>query len=171
MGHIYRYYVEGECEQHFLDTFKSGKNPKFKAGKVEVFNVLTEKITKMRLINFSKSTSLVLVYDTDKSPTDIFEKNLELLQNNPNICEIIHVQSVNNFEEELVYSCNIKNINELFGTESAKEFKTKFISSNIETKLKKFGFDFKKIWSRKASREVFLKHKQNGKQIKLEKYK
>ena len=164
---IYRYYVEGECEQHFLDNYKSGVNPKFHAGKVEVFNILTQKITQMRLINFSKNTSLVLVYDTDKSPTEIFEKNIELLKKNKNINQIIHVQSVKNFEEEIVYSSDIKNINELFNTRSSKEFKSKFISSNITTKLKSVHFDFVKVWSRKPFNSEFHKYKQNGDKIKL----
>ena len=167
MSQIYRYYVEGECEQHFLDSYKSGINPKFHAGKVEVFNILTQKITQMRLINFSKNTSLVLVYDTDKSPTEIFEHNIELLKKNNNISQIIHVQSVQNFEDEVVYSTDIKNINELFNTKSSKEFKGKFIASNISTKLKSVHFDFAKIWSRKPLNSEFHKYKQNGNKIKF----
>lgn len=166
MSIIYRYYVEGQCEEHFLNSFKSGKNPKFKPGKVEVFNIMTQKITPMRLINFSAGTTLVLVYDTDKSPTEIFENNLKQLKNNKKISKIIHVQSVKNFEEEIVYSSNVKCINEVFNTIGIIEFKKKFISANIENKMKTINFDFKKIWSRKSKLEEFKKYPQGGNKIK-----
>ncbi len=169
MAGIYRYYVEGECEKHFLDTYKSGVDPVFHPGKVEVFNILTHVITQTRLINFSKNTTLVLVYDTDLSPTDIFERNLVQLKNNKNINKIIHVQSVKNFEEELVYSSDLNNINEMFNTKSVSEFKTKFNGANITKKMKKINFDFLKIWTRTPNKD-FSKYKQDGKSIKGEKY-
>ena len=170
MAGIYRYYVEGECEKHFLDTYKSGVDPVFHPGKVEVFNVMTHIITQPRLINFSKNTTLVLVYDTDQSPTDIFEKNLEQLKKNKHITKIIHVQSVKNFEEELVYSSDLSNINEMFSTKSASEFKTKFNGANITSRMKKINFDFLKIWSRNPPKS-FSKYKQGGNEIKESKYK
>lgn len=165
MAGIYRYYVEGECEKHFLDTYKSGVDPVFHPRKVEVFNILTHVITQTRLINFSKNTTLVLVYDTDLSPTDIFERNLEQLKNNKNINKIIHVQSVKNFEEELIYSSDLNNINEMFNTKSVSEFKTKFNGANITNKMKKINFDFVKIWSRNPPKS-FNKYKQGSNDIK-----
>jgi len=169
MAGIYRYYVEGECEKHFLDTYKSGVDPVFHPGKVEVFNVLTHVITQSRLINFAKGTTLVLVYDTDQSSTEIFERNLEQLKKNKSISKIIHVQSVKNFEEELVYSSDLNNINEMFNTKSVSEFKTKFNSANIINKMKKINFKFSKIWTRTADKS-YSKFKQGGKSIKEEKY-
>lgn len=170
MAGIYRYYVEGECEKHFLDTYKSGVDPVFHPGKVEVFNVMTHIITQPRLINFSKNTTLVLVYDTDQSPTDIFERNLEQLKKNKNISKIIHVQSVKNFEEELVYSSDLNNINDMFSTKSVSEFKTRFNGANITSKMKKINFDFLKIWSRNPPKS-FSKYKQGGNEIKESKFK
>lgn len=165
MPKIFRYYVEGQCEKHFLDTYKSGPAPVFKSGKVEVFNVMNERITQTRLINFSKNTVLVLIFDTDIEPTDVFKHNLSLLRKNKNISEIIYVPSIRNFEEELVYSSDINDINEMFKTKGLKEFKTKFNSSNIVPRMSKINFSFQKIWSR-VPQKPFSKYKQQGYQIK-----
>lgn len=167
MASAFRYYVEGGCEKHFIDTFKSGKNPKLKAGKVEVFNILNEKLTNVRLISFTKGTTLILVYDTDVAITEIFKNNLKLLEANDNISKIYHVQSVNNFEDEVVYSTRVNKINEVFDTDGINEFKHKFVNSNIESKLKSIGFKIELIWSRKSQNSEYSSFKQSGNFIKI----
>lgn len=167
MANSFRYYVEGDCEKHFIDTFKSGKNPQLKAGKVEVFNILNEKLTNVRLISFTKGTTLIIVYDTDVAATEVFKNNLKLLEANDNISKIYHVQSVKNFEEEIVYSTNVNKINDVFETEGINEFKHKFVNSNVESKLKSINFKMELIWSRKSQSNVFSTYKQSGNYIKL----
>jgi len=69
---LYQYFVEGECEKKMIDTFKSHPYSFFRAGKVEVLNVVFHKLTdaRLRLLN-PKTTSIFLEYDTDIEKTDI----------------------------------------------------------------------------------------------------
>mgnify|MGYP003298596527 CR=1 FL=1 len=169
MSNIYRYYVEGECEAKFINTFKTGKNPKFISGKVEVFNINTEKITPMRLINMSRNTTIILIYDTDKPCSDIFDLNIKQLKENKNISNIIHVQSVANFEDEIVRHSNISSINDFFHTEGIKNFKHKFVISSIEKRFSTIDFDFSKVWTSKPTDASYSKYKNSSNKIKIKK--
>lgn len=166
MGNTLRYYVEGQCEKHLIDSFKSGENSRFKTGKVEVFNINNEILSKARMISFTKGTTLVLIYDTDVKPTQVFLNNINMLKSNKNISHIYHVQSVENFEDELVYSTCLKNINKMFDTQSSSEFKTKFVNSNIVSKLNSLNFNHQKMWIH-IPKNDFKNYPQNSKSIKL----
>ena len=154
---IYQYFVEGECEEKFLNTFKIPPYSYYLSGKVSVFNFINKKISNQRLLALNPKTIIILVYDIDTNNTDILEENIKKL--NDFGFETYHIQSINNFEAELVYSSKIKNINELFKTTSKEEFKNKFIHhSNIPSKLEEIRFDHSKMWSRKNNNAPFNKY-------------
>ena len=96
-----------------------------------------------------------MVYDTDVLNTDILDLNIKLL-NKYGFKNIIHIQSVKNFEEEIVYSTKIKNINDVFKSQSNNEFKKKFLKcNNIYDKLESLNFNIDKMWSRKTTIDSF----------------
>ena len=158
MAKIYHYFVEGECEEKFINEYKKNPHCLLTAGKVQLFNFIQNVFTKSRLMALNKSTVIILVYDTDVLNTDILKLNLKLL-NKYGFKNIIHIQSIKNFEDEIVYSTNIKNINDVFGSQGNNEFKSKFIKcNNIYTKLESLDFNIDKMWSRKNTIEPFNKY-------------
>lgn len=149
------YFVEGKCEEKFINAFKIAPDFLFVPGKVEVFNFIIKEITNSRIALLKPNSTIILVYDIDVNKTDILKININKL------CKfgfkrIYHIQSINNFEDEIVFSSNINNVNDIFNTESIEEFKTMFIKhKNIAIKLKSIEFDFDKMWSRQNTKSPF----------------
>ena len=50
MAKIYHYFVEGECEEKFINDYKMNRHCLLTAGKVDVFNFIQNIFTKSRLI-------------------------------------------------------------------------------------------------------------------------
>lgn len=166
MNRIYRYFVEGECEEKLIDALKMSSINGILPGKVEVFNVINKRLTPARLVIIPKDAVIILVYDVDIEKTDILEENLELLKTH-GYKHIHHVHSINNFEDEIVFSTNITNIHKMYSTNNIEEFKTKFMhQSNILNKLKRYKFDSNKLWSRLVKKGPFKKYS-NEESIKL----
>lgn len=163
------YFVEGYCEKSFIRSFMFEDGYHFKPGKIEVLNLVNEKISKAKARTINKETTVAIVFDTDVENMDTFEENIRTLKTVSQLTEshIIFVPSIKTFEDELVYSCaNIKNINDLFNTKSVAKFKKKFIAhTSIVSKLNSEGFDFNLIWSREA-KTPFDKYKNTAKRIK-----
>lgn len=148
MSKIYHYYVEGECEQKIINELKKVGVQKLVSGKVEVLNVITKKISDRRLLALNKNAIVIFVYDIDNPLTNILEENIKKLKEN-GFTNIIHIQSIRNFEDEIVFSTNIKKINDLFNTQGVSDFKASFINhKNIMIKLNSASFDYEKLWSR-----------------------
>ena len=142
----YQYYVEGECEQKLISVFKEQKNLVL-PGKIEVFNVTQDRFTNLRLRTISDRTIVILVFDTDKETTDIFLENLKVLKNDSRIKAVWCVLQVDNLEEELIRSTNIKEIKELLACPSNKEFKHYFlVEKRLFDKLRLHAFNLDKIW-------------------------
>lgn len=152
---IFHYYVEGECEKKLIDELKKVGCQKVVSGKVDVLNVVNTKISDSRLLTLKKGTIIILVYDIDKGNFEILKDNIKKLRDN-NFKNIIHIQSIKNFEDEIVFSTTIKKIEELFNTQGVNDFKKKFISQkDILVKLNSVKFDYHKIWSRINKDEPF----------------
>lgn len=150
MSKIYHYFVEGDCEKKFIDIFKMPKYGFILPGSTQVFNFINEEISDLRIMQLNPNTHIILVYDTDIENTHMLDKNIRKL-NKHGFQKIYHVQSIKNFEDEIVFSSNIKNINSLFSTSSKNEFKRTFCKANNQSlfkKLKSINFNFKAIWSR-----------------------
>ena len=164
MAKILQYYVEGECEEKLIKACQHEENG-FVIEKVDVFNPAEKIISKLRISQLKKDTTVILVYDTDVANEKILEDNVNYLKQSKNINAIYHVQSINNFEDEIVYSCDIASINDVFKTRSTNEFKTKFLThKDIVKKLKSVGFDIKLIWSRTSNK--ITKYQNQGYKIK-----
>ena len=152
---IYHYFVEGDCEKKLIDEFKKIEHRELVAGKVDVMNIIYEKIPTAKLLTLRKNTIIILVYDIDIPQTEILIENLNKLAFY-GFKKIIHIQSINNFEDEIVYSTNINNINDFFKTSTVEEFKKLFIKhGNIYSKLKNCGFNIELLWCRKNEKNPF----------------
>ncbi|MBQ6921223.1 MAG: hypothetical protein IJQ72_04920 [Bacilli bacterium] len=147
-NNLIQYFVEGECEEKFINVFKTGSDAFLKAGKVEVLNPVNKIITEARARTIKQNTTVVLVYDIDKGNIDVLLSNIKTLKNH-SLTKIIHIQSVMNFEDEIVRSTSINSIDEMFSTKGVENFKEKFIGhKNIKSKLEKVKFDNSIFWSK-----------------------
>lgn len=154
---IYHYFVEGECEEKLINTFKVPPYLYFQAGKVEVFNIISKKISNQRLMSLKNKTKVILVYDIDVVDVKLLNENVKIL--NGFGFEVFHVQSIRNFENEIEFSTKLKSINDMYKTDSKTEFKKRFISqSDLDKRLFKEDFNIDKIWSRINKNEPFGKY-------------
>lgn len=144
----FQYYVEGEDEEKLINVLKSDMQC-IVAGKVQVLNPVTEKITAMRLRTLKKYTTVILVFDTDVSETKILEENIKTLNRCANVKNVYCIPQVFKVEDELENCCNINSIDDLLGTFGSKEFKHRLIiEKNLKKKLETAGFDIRKLWSK-----------------------
>lgn len=145
-GKYYQYFVEGEDEQKLINTLKS-EMKLILPGKVQVFNITQEKMTKLRLMNLKAGTSVVLVFDSDAGNLKILEENIRFLEKQKVVAEVICVIQVKNLEDELVRSCNIHQIKELLNSKSNKDYKSDLLrEKNLKKRLEQKGFEFSKFW-------------------------
>ena len=154
----YHYYVEGENERVLVEILSKCKDEKFnviRPGKIDVFNVVEREIKSTHMMNLKDNTVVVLVFDTDTKNRAILDKNTKFLEKHKKIKEVILIPQVYNLEDELIRSCNIKNIIQLLGSKSKKEFKSDFNKvNNLNEYLIKAEFAFDKLW-RKNTDGVF----------------
>ena len=145
MAKVYHYYVEGKTEEKIIKVLKT-EFQIIMPGKVERLNVVEEKLSLKKLMTLKKGTVIVLVYDVDTNKSDILRSNIELLKK----CKfvVLCIPQVNNLEDEILRSCSIRQIKELIGSKSNKEFKNDMIKiSNLGAKLIEKEFDFSKFWN------------------------
>lgn len=143
----YQYFVEGKTEEKIVNVLKTDLQV-ILPGKVQVFNVVQQELTKLRLMSLKKDTTVILIFDTDTGSLDILQYNLDFLHKEKSIKEVICITQVENLEDELVRSCNVKNIKELTNSKSNKEFKHDMIKdSKFAFKLKNKCFDINIFWS------------------------
>lgn len=98
---IYHFFVEGEGERAIINTLKTELQC-IQAGKVDVFNVIQNKLNKNILMKLKPGTIVILVFDTDKDETDILDYNLRFLKKQSNVKKVIIIPEVKNLEDELV---------------------------------------------------------------------
>lgn len=141
-----QYFVEGDCEEKLINTLKS-ELMVVKTGKVQKLNVIENEISKARLIALRPGTMVVLIFDTDTGNIEILNKNIKKLSEYRSVADLVLIPQVKNLEDELVKSCRIRNVKELLGSKSNKEFKGDFIRvTNLANKLKSKEFDINLIW-------------------------
>lgn len=152
-GKYYHYYVEGQTDAKMISTLKT--DYQFVVpGKVEKFNVIEEQLTPKRTMGLKKGTIVVLVFDTDTNNNSILDKNIRFLKQQKNISRIICITQVGNLEDELMRSCNIREIKELTGSRSNSDFKNDMLKqNNFKKKLDTKYFDFNKFWSCSATNQ------------------
>ncbi len=144
-----QYYVEGDDEKSLLKVLKTELQV-IKPGKIDVFNVVCDTLSLGRLMTLKPNTVVVLVFDTDAFDDAILKKNIKTLIMCSNVEDIITIPQARNLEEELVKSCNIKDIRELLNSKSKKDFKSDLIkATNLKAKLIQREFDINKLWTGK----------------------
>jgi hypothetical protein len=147
---IFRYLVEGECEKKITDCLKS-ECQSIVAGKVDVLNVTCKVISPAFIMALKKGTTVVLVFDTDRNNTcdvEMLERNINSLTERGGIKNIVCIPQVNNLEDELVRSCNIKEPRQLTKSKSNKNFKADFLHmSNLKGRLENCDFSISDFWS------------------------
>lgn len=142
-----QYYVEGPDDKKVIDTLKTTMRL-VKTGKVDVLNVVTEKITDLRLRTLSPGTMVVLVFDTDAGSREILNMNIQKLKNCSAVTEVVTIPQVPKLEIELVRSCNIRQIKELLNSRSNDDFKRDVMRvTNLDAKLREHQFDIDRFWS------------------------
>ncbi len=167
----YHYFVEGQCEKVFLKTLMFCDEELIKEGKIDIFNFVGEIFPSARATTIAKDTVVVIVFDADAGNPKLLKQNIDILNKraSSHIKDIVFVISINNFEEELVYSTNLKTINDMFKTKSISEFKTKLLRhDSLNAKLKEIEFDINKIWSRQVT-TIYKDIKNCGYKIKKKK--
>lgn len=165
MANIYHYFVEGEGERAIINALKTDLQC-IQAGKVDVFNVIQNKLNKNMLMRLKKGTIVVLVFDTDKDQTDILDENIRFLKKQSHIKNVICIPEVRSLEDELICSCNIKNVKELMKSKSNSEYKKDLAQCrNLSQVLMKYQFDIEMFWN-KDPMGAFAKYKNDSKLIK-----
>ena len=143
----YHYYVEGQDDKKVIDVLRL-KMGLIESGRVDVLNVVTERITDLRLRTLTPGTTVVLVFDTDRSDRTILDENLRTLIRHKNVKEVITIPQVSKLEDELVRSCNIRQIKELLNSKTNGEFKHDVLGvTNLDAKLRQHQFDINKFWT------------------------
>lgn len=145
---IYHYYVEGEDERSLLNVLKRDIGC-IESGKVDKFNVIQNRFTIARIRPLKIGTIVVLVYDTDvETNVDILQYNVEFLKKQSGIKDVFCIPQVKNLEDELVRTCEIRNVKELTKSGTKTDYKSDLIScSNLGARLNKCEFDISKFWS------------------------
>lgn len=142
----FQYYVEGADDKKVIDTLKQMRM--IRSGKVDVVNVVTERITDLRLRTLSPGTIVVLVFDADAGSRQILDTNIQKLKNCKVVTEIITIPQVPKLEVELVRSCNIRQIKELLNSKTNEEFKRDVLRvTNLDAKLREHQFNIARFWS------------------------
>lgn len=143
----YHYYVEGETDEKMASILKTDYQY-IVSGKIEKFNVIQQELTSTRTMGLKRGTAVILVFDTDTNNSDILDKNITFLKKQKNISNVICIPQVDNLEDELKRSCRIKQIKELTGSKSNREFKNDMIKqNNFKNKLDDKAFNFRNFWN------------------------
>ncbi len=141
----YQYYVEGPCERKLLEELK--KVQAVISGRVNVFNTAQEAFTPERLRLLSSNTIAIILLDTDAGNYEILSNNIRLLKMNRNIKDIWLIFQVNNLEEELMRVTDVREIKDLIGCKSNKDFKSAFISEKkLIVKLQHHNMNYGRLW-------------------------
>lgn len=148
---LYQYYVEGENEEKVVNSLKSELRC-IRTGKVAVFDVVKRRITRNKLRQLKRNTIVVLVFDTDTDNAEILNENIEFIRKQNYIKDVICVTQVQNLEDEIERSCNIKMAKQLTGSRSLEDYKRDLnAEKNLGTKLRNAEFDIDKFWSMSPS--------------------
>ena len=86
-------------------------------------------------MNLKPGTTVVLIFDADAGNLQILKDNINFLHKEKVVSEVICVIQVRNLEDELIRCCNIRQIKELLGSKSEKEYKTDLIKEKNLAKV------------------------------------
>ena len=118
---IFQYYVEGDDEKRLIEVLKTDMRLII-PGKVQILNVVQERLTDLKLRTLQDGTTLVFVFDTDVGVPTILNENIIKAKKSSNIKDVYCVPQVKNIEDELIRAMGLKNIEELLNSKSKKDF-------------------------------------------------
>lgn len=95
MAKYYQYYVEGQDEEKLIQVLKTELRL-IEPGKVEKFNVVSEELTKLRIMSLKMGTIVVLVFDTDAGNINTLKKNIKFLKEQKAIKNVLCITQVKN---------------------------------------------------------------------------
>ncbi|MBQ3278196.1 MAG: hypothetical protein IJG94_03445 [Clostridia bacterium] len=141
-----QYYVEGGCEKKLVKILIESRL--ILPGQADVLNPIQDRIKPAHLRMFPMKASIILIFDTDQTNTDILQQNIRFLKAASNVKTVITIPQVQNLEQELIKCTDIRHIRELVNCAHDSDFKTAFIEEKrLFDKLQLHHFDFKKLWS------------------------
>lgn len=118
-------------------------------GKVQILNVVQERISDTKLRILASGTILVFVFDTDVGDPSILIENIKKAEKSSNIKDVYCVPQVKNLEEELVRAIGVRDIKKLLNSKSQKDFKRDMNRErNLKSKLESLHFDIHKLWTK-----------------------
>lgn len=143
------YFVEGQCEKALVNELKN-KPQLIHSGSIQIVNVVENLISKSMLAKLDGQSHVVFIFDTDTKNEDILQKNISAVKKYVPRVKLSLIPQIENLEDELVYSCNIKRIEDFLSkAKTVKDFKHEFTRvSNLRSTLEKNKFDITKIWTR-----------------------
>ncbi len=104
------------------------------------------------VLTLKKDTNVVLVFDTDVEQCEKLKENISFLEKQPMVKKVICIPQVKNLEDELIRSCEIRQIKELLSSRSNTDFKRDLCKSKcLHNNLKRHNFDIQKFWSKKPT--------------------
>ena len=160
----FQYFVEGDTEKKIIEEFKKEQSL-IVSGTVNKFNVIEKIIPNAAITNLRSNTIAILVFDTDKKVVSILQENIIRLKRCKNIKEIWCVMQVDNLEDELIRATDVKQIKDLIGCRSNKDFKRDFLrEKRLMIKLRNHHFQIDKMWVTDPSEEYKM-FQNDGKRI------
>ncbi len=137
--------MEGETEKKLVNTLKI-------VGKVQIQNLWEIDLTK--IIARIRADIVYIIFDTDRLENiNRFRKNLQILKQAK--IEFRLIQQTKNMEDEIVKCSDCKKIEEVFQTQSVKDFKREWLKcQNLEKKLADINFNSSKLWTGKLIAEL-----------------
>lgn len=145
------YYAEGECEKKLLCCLKD--HNLITQGRVQVFNVIQNKLSKAKLMSIKPESTIILVFDADvNTDLSIYRENCKEIKNTVVKPTIYNLVQIKNLEEELKRATNVSQIKELTGSKSNSDFKSDFVNlSDCYSTLLNHDFDITQLWQQKPS--------------------
>ncbi len=141
------YFVEGECEKKLISELKNFAP--LRPGKIHILNVLTHRLSNSRLMEILPGSIVYLVFDTD-GEQDISQvrENIGLLKQRTGGKVKIHLLiQVENLEDELLRSTDVRCVEELTNSRSRSDFKKDFLKLNsCLYVLTKHNFSINLMW-------------------------
>lgn len=151
------YIVEGEIEDRFLNQVK--EDDYIIAGRVRKFNLMQKKLSAKNSILNTKYDEIFCIIDTDRVDTpnlQVLRDNLKQLQKIGKIVLLIQHQ---NFEDELLYMVNSRNIKTLCTMFNLSHGTVKDLKEFLNQKIRYQKYISKEMMRRYCARpEVFKRH-------------
>ena len=160
------YLVEGQTEKKLLETLKT-EPLCIKPGRISVMNVVQERVKRALFASLHGQVTTALLFDTDNDGVTMLRTNIELLKKLPNVRDVLCVPQVKNLEDELRYSCGLKDIRELTNSKSVSDVKRDLLRlNNLGARLKQSGFSIARLWLHQVPEE-FAGIENNANEVKI----